>query len=295
MPGVWNGFRRSERKLMKLRFAFFFLLIFKIGYSQTPDSLSTEYYQYEPDKIAKEAVSKILKYTGLTPNFIVVVDKNIPTAQAYLKNTKRYISYNPDFILKLNNQTNTNWAAVSVLAHEIGHHLSGHTLLKEQSPGNELIADKFSGFILHQMGATLNDAIAALSAIGHELDTTKHPPKNARIQAIKEGWNEAKNLKNKTAVFSADSISLESVKFIYKCTFTGDDNIYFVDQKDNIIWYNNQGNPIIIGKKETPKTSKYVWIYNYLDNFYGVDSKGKIWKESTYGSVYIIGQAVNIP
>ncbi len=281
---------------MKLLLFITTLVISLSSFSQTLDSLSNENYEYEPDRIAKEAVSKILKYTGLTPNFIVVVDKDISTAQAYLKNTKRYIAYNPAFIQKLNDKTNTNWAAVSVLAHEIGHHLSGHTLLREQSPGNELIADKFSGFILHQMGATLTDAIAALSAIGHEMDTTKHPPKNARIQAIKEGWNEAKNLKNTTAFTTKDSTSMQSsIKFIYKCTFTGDDNIYFVDEKDNIIWYNNQGNPIIIGKKETPKTSKYVWIYNYLDNFYGVDSKGKIWKESTYGSVYIIGQAINIP
>jgi len=281
---------------MKLLLFITTLVISLSSFSQTLDSLSNENYEYEPDRIAKEAVSKILKYTGLTPNFIVVVDKDISTAQAYLKNTKRYIAYNPAFIQKLNDKTNTNWAAVSVLAHEIGHHLSGHTLLREQSPGNELIADKFSGFILHQMGATLADAIAALSAIGHEMDTTKHPPKNARIQAIKEGWNEAKNLKNTTAFTGKDSTSMQSsIKFIHKCTFIGDDNIYFVDEKDNIIWYNNQGNPIIIGKKETPKTSKYVWIYNYLDNFYGVDSKGKIWKESTYGSVYIIGQAINIP
>ena len=130
--------------------------------------------------ILKEAVSKIVQYTGLTPNFVIVSDKKVSTAIAYLKNNKRYISYNPKFIEKLNTKTSTNWAAVSVLAHEIGNHLSGHTLLKSSSPGNELIADKFSGFILYQMGANLNEAKAALSAIGHEMDTTKHPPKNAR-------------------------------------------------------------------------------------------------------------------
>lgn len=254
------------------------------------DSLSTENYAYEPDKVAKEAVSKIVQYTGLSSNFVVIADKNITTAIAYLKSNKRYIAYNPKFIEKLNNKTATNWAAVSVLAHEIGHHLSGHTLLKNPSPGNELIADKFSGFILFQMGASLSDAKAALSSIGHELDTTKHPPKQARLEAIQEGWNEAELLQNVSAYISDDkSNKNNTTKFVYKCTFKGDDNIYFVDEKDNVIWYNNNGKPIIIGKKQESTNKKYIWIYNYLDNFYGVDANGKIWKETTYGSIFTVG------
>jgi hypothetical protein len=278
---------------LKKLFYILLLLFFQhsIGIAQsTKDSLSEENYEFEADRIAKEAVSKIVQYTGLTPNFIVVSDNKITTAIAYLKNNKRYISYNPKFIEKLNDKTATNWAAVSVLAHEIGHHLSGHTLLKSSSPGNELIADKFSGFILHQMGATLEEAKAALSAIGHEMDTTKHPPKNARLAAIEEGWNEARLLQNVNAFsrnFSSDS---STTKFIYRCTFKGDDNIYLVDEKNNIIWYDNYGKPIIIGVKKESTNNKYNWIYNYLDNFYGVDHKGKIWKETTYGSTFIVGE-----
>ena len=56
------------------------------------DSLSTEHYAFEPDKVAKEAVSKIVQYTGLPSNFSVVADDNISTAIAYLKNNKRYIN-----------------------------------------------------------------------------------------------------------------------------------------------------------------------------------------------------------
>ncbi|MDF1672355.1 MAG: hypothetical protein P1U41_02555 [Vicingaceae bacterium] len=270
------------------------LYLFPI-FSFCQDSLSTENYAFEPDKVAKEAVSKIVQYTGLSSNFIVVTDNNITTAIAYLKNNKRYIAYNPNFIEKLNTKTSTNWAAVSVLAHEIGHHLSGHTLLKNQSPGNELIADKFSGFILFQMGATMNEAKAALSAIGHEMDTTKHPPKQARLEAIQEGWNEAELLKDVNAYNNHKSNSNNSItKFTYQCSFKGDDHIYFVDEKDNIIWYNNVGKPIVIGKKQTSKDKKYIWIYNYLDNFYGVDANGKIWKETTYGSVFTVGKVVKL-
>lgn len=274
--------------MKQIIYILFFLFPF---YSFCQDSLSTENYSHEPDKIAKEAVSKIVQYTGLSANFVVVADKNISTAIAYLKNNKRYIAYNPKFIEKLNDKTATNWAAVSVLAHEIGHHLSGHTILKHSSPGNELIADKFSGFILFQMGASLDDAKAALSTIGHEMDTTKHPPKAARLSAIQEGWNEAELLKDVNAYSHHEISQKDSVtEFVYQCTFKGDDNIYFVDEKDNVIWYNNNGNPIIIGKKQTSTDKKYVWIYNYLDNFYGVDAKGKIWKETTYGSIFTVGE-----
>jgi Peptidase family M48 len=267
------------------------LLLTLSVFSQKQDSLSLENYVFEPDKIAKEAVGKIVQYTGLNSNFVIIPDQSINTAIAYLKNNKRYIAYNPKFIEKLNNKANTNWAAVSVLAHEIGHHLSGHTISKNQSPGNELIADKFSGFILYQMGASIKNAKAALSTIGHEMDTTKHPPKHARLNAISEGWLEAKELKNTTAYVNGDSKKNNLTKFIYKCTFKGDDNIYFVDAKDNIIWYDNNGKAIIIGKKVVSSSAKYIWIYNYLDNYYGVDSKGKMWKETTYGSIFIVGEA----
>ena len=277
---------------MKYILSISFLLIVFSETIYAQDSLSTETYAFEPDKIAKEAVSKIVQYTGLTPNFIVVPDKNINTAIAYLKNNKRYIAYNPKFIEKLNDKAHTNWAAVSVLAHEIGHHLSGHTIAKTQSPGNELLADKFSGFILFQMGATLQNAKSALSTIGHEMDTTKHPPKTARLFAIQDGWEEAKRLKNINAYAVAKNPTKDSLtQFVYQCTFKGDNNIYFVDEKDNVIWYDNYGKPIIIGLKKESNNNKYNWVYNYLDNFYGVDHKGKIWKETTYGSVFIVGEA----
>jgi len=280
--------------MLKRIFIFSIFSTSLICYSQTKDTISNKFYVDEPDKIAKEAVAKIMQYTGLTPNFTIIPDNNINTAIAYLKGTKRYIAYNPNFITKLKDKTKTNWAAVSVLAHEIGHHLSGHTLLKESTPGNELIADKFSGFILFEMGAKLNEAMAALSTIGHEMDTTNHPPKEARMAAIKEGWLDAQNLKFKTAYVSSHNTHQDTAVFIYQCQFLGDDNIYFVDDKNNIIWYDNYGKPIIIGKKVKPKMNEFEWIYKYAKSNYGVDNKGKIWKETTYGAKFIVGSVNKI-
>lgn len=78
------------------------LLLLLSPFCLAQDSLSTEHYSFEPDKIAKEAVSKIVKYTGLSASFVVVADQEVSTAIAFLKNNKRYIAYNPKFIEKLN-------------------------------------------------------------------------------------------------------------------------------------------------------------------------------------------------
>ena len=267
------------------------------SYAQ-PDSVSFDKFAYEPDKEAKEAVGKIIRYTGLIPNFLVT-SGTVPTVLAYVKGDKRYIAYNPEFMRRLKNKTNTDWAAVSALAHEIGHHLSGHTLKnKKSSPGDELAADKFSGFILHQMGATLEESLAALASLDYKFDSLRYPPKSARLLAIEGGWMEAKNLVNVKAYGGADSVLVQDttppVKLIYKCRFNDDDNLYFVDTEDRIIWFDNYGNPILIGHTVESESNRYEWIYCYGDQVYGIDKKQQIWYESSPGVMGIIGRVESL-
>lgn len=273
-----------------------FAIVWSIGintHAQT-DSLDLGTFGYEPDKEAKEAVGKIVRYTGLIPNFLVT-SGTVQTAMAYIKGGRRYIAYNPDFILRLRNKTKTDWAAVSVLAHEIGHHLSGHTLKnKKSNPGDELAADKFSGFILHQMGATLKEAQTALSSLNYTFDSLKYPPKNSRLLAIEGGWNEAKMLLNVKAYGEStspnDKDTIPPIPLVYKCRFDDDDNLYFVDAEDRIIWFDNYGKPILIGHKTESENKRYEWIYSYGDQVFGIDSKHKIWYETSPGVMGIIGK-----
>lgn len=85
-------------------------------------------------------------------------------------------------------------AAVSVLAHEVGHHLAGHTIQSGGSqPPIELEADKFSGFVLYKMGAPREDALVAMRALVPaevQRDST-NPARDRRLAAIAEGWNQA--------------------------------------------------------------------------------------------------------
>lgn len=93
---------------------------------------------------AKEAVYRIVRHSGLLPNFIVREDLQVRTAVAYIKGKERLIAYNPVFISTILDSSGTDWSAVSVLAHEIAHHLLGHTLDPEAvRPGDELACDRY--------------------------------------------------------------------------------------------------------------------------------------------------------
>lgn len=277
---------------------FIILLLFAVvSYSQETENDSTDYYQSYPDKDAKEAVSKIVKYTGLEPDF-VIISANVKTVVAYIKSGKRYIAYNPEFIKRLKSQTQTDWAAVGVLAHEIGHHLLGHTLVyKVTNPGNELAAEKFAGFIMYKMGATLDESISAIESVGHELDSIFHPPKPARIDAVKNGWQQAKNLDNTVAYKNKGDKNVSDtlkVKLIYKCSFKTDENIYFVDEKDQIIWFDNYGNPIVLGYKMPSDSPNYSWKYTYGEIQYYIDHKGDIWNIMIGGTAVKAGKTEKI-
>ena len=140
----------------------------------------------------KQVVAEIMRYTGLPANF-VVVEGQVPNAAAVIiagpdKVPRRVIAYNPAFMGEVIRATQANnWAPVSIMAHEIGHHLSGHTIVPGGSqPPIELESDKFSGFVLYKMGAPLKDAQNAIATLIPEADGQTHPGRK-----IASGWIEA--------------------------------------------------------------------------------------------------------
>ena len=76
-----------------------------------------------------------------------------------------------------------------------GHHLQGHTLEHGGSrPTIELEADKFSGFVLYKLGATLEQAEIGMITLGSDRGSSTHPSRKARLAAIESGWAEARDL-----------------------------------------------------------------------------------------------------
>lgn len=150
-------------------------------------------YTFTNDTQAEEAIDNILSISGISANFILK-SANVPNALAQVRDggRERYILYNRQWLQELADKTNDDWAGISILAHEMGHHVNFHVFEGTGSrPILELEADRYSGFILAQMGATLDEAQSAVKMlITNEHGTDTHPPRSARLSAIADGWYE---------------------------------------------------------------------------------------------------------
>ena len=161
---------------------------------------------FSSDSAAQQAVKRLTQHVGVQLTSFTLRAATVPNAAAVIENGKRYILYNQRFMRQVNNTARNDWAGISILAHEIGHHLNGHTL----GQGNdrieeELAADQYSGFILQQMGATLEQASSAMKTIpGLEASDT-HPGREERIDAVVNGWIKAEELKGKPIPFKRES------------------------------------------------------------------------------------------
>ena len=148
----------------------------------------------------KKALSVILNHTGLPSNFILK-EASINNACAVIYcpsegQCERYIIYDKSFLHNWILNGKTNFLAYAILAHEVGHHLSGHTLIEATDRHTEeLEADKFAGFILHKLGANVSD-LKSVYSILDESSSLSHPSKNNRISALINGWLLSKNENN---------------------------------------------------------------------------------------------------
>jgi len=140
---------------------------------------------------AETVMNDIMSVLGLRPNYKIQAAK-VPNAAAVVYGDQRYIYYNPKFISNVTEATNTNWASISIVAHEIGHHLNGHTLKAGGSQRNmEIEADEFSGFVLRKMGASLEDSQIAMRKLASPMGSKTHPGRDERLGAIERGWRSA--------------------------------------------------------------------------------------------------------
>ena len=151
------------------------------------DKISDVIYSFESSQEALDIIKRITNSVGLEPNF-ELLQANIPNAAAILEGDKRYILYSLVFIQQIEAATASAWAALTILAHEVGHHLNGHTLTKSGSrPLLELEADRFAGRAVKLMGGSLEQALAAYQLMPQQ-GTDTHPPRSARFEAVTRGW-----------------------------------------------------------------------------------------------------------
>lgn len=178
---------------------------------------SEEIFGYGASKEAVDIVSRVTNAMKIQQRFILK-SANVANAKASSSGGQRYILYNTTFLEKFKEKSGTNWAAFCVLAHEIGHHHNNDNFLESEIRRRkiaELSADRFAGYALQKMGASLEEAQAGIQTFSLDAESSTHPPKSARLEAVASGWKQAKeNTPYKTDLIP-DSTNNQSAKDWY--------------------------------------------------------------------------------
>lgn len=146
---------------------------------------------------AGDYVRTMLGHIRWQENFQIQEQNGINNAYATVIRNQRYIVYDNAFLENLDAHAGTKWASISVLAHEMGHHYRNHVVDQRGStPPKELEADYFSGYVMAKMGASLDEARAAMAKIASARASGSHPARADRLSAIAQGWNQANGASN---------------------------------------------------------------------------------------------------
>jgi hypothetical protein len=232
---------------------------------------------------------------GVEPNF-KIAEARVPNAMAVIHGGKRYILYNPAFISLLTRATGTKWSAISVLAHEIGHHLYSPSVNKGKVPmANELEADEFSGYVLGKLGATQEEAEVAIRLLASERASATHPGRDERVSSIAKGYKRSgaitttnnssvtttvtpsRKVVEEEASVQANQTALPASNIVAAIRFNADpSNQYYVTTRLNVVRVAD--NRIsVIGKLAKLNSRDYPFvIYDQSDSKVFVKSTGDL-------------------
>ena len=202
-------------------------LVLQSSYSQTKEEiqlcLAVQSNNFSSNSEANVALERILNVIGAARNFILTPCNQIDNALATSYKGTRYILYDKEFMSLINSRTN-DWSSLFILAHEVGHHINGHSLdlilyaggviepsSLVESRRQELEADEFAGFILSKLGASLAETQEAIKLISSDEDDSNstHPSRNKRLSAIELGFNKAKDIFETPKEYTVDKNSFE--------------------------------------------------------------------------------------
>lgn len=153
-------------------------------------NLSGSIRTFQSEQEAVDVVANIMSSIGLPLRFEVYAAA-VPNAQAVFNEGRRIILYNVVFMEEIKQRTGDYWSLMSIMSHEIGHHLSFHLTDSIENHKAELEADYFSGFVLGKLGASLKQSTAAMEALSSPFPSPSHPGRDDRVQAIALGWKAA--------------------------------------------------------------------------------------------------------
>lgn len=145
---------------------------------------------YPASTYAKQVVRSVCQTLGIS--YIETFATNRGNAFATTFYGRPIIGYNEHFIGYLHMQN--QWAPISVMAHEVGHHLnmdlSWYGSFRHPW-SKELQADFVSGYVMAKMGCSLFDAQSAFRVMFTWMGTGSHPDTPRRMAALQQGYQRA--------------------------------------------------------------------------------------------------------
>jgi len=140
-----------------------------------------------------EKLNQITDIAGFPTNFMVYSTKTpgiSVISSINQANNERIIIYNEVYRQKIAASRNLDWTTIFMIAHEVGHHLAGHTLGEDESKRRqeELSADYFAGFIMAHFYAEKSHVLEAINFLEENPTDGIHPPRIERENKILEGW-----------------------------------------------------------------------------------------------------------
>ena len=154
-----------------------------------PGPVPDELHTFPPTRAAERAVQEIADLAGVGTSGWRLRASAQDKASAFMDpvSGERTIVYNQDFITSLRGESDSVWANVAILAHEIAHHLNNHLQTGDSRTrrSEELEADSFAGFVLARKGASREATERVFRALGGGGD---YPAVRDRVTAAQNGW-----------------------------------------------------------------------------------------------------------
>lgn len=194
-----------------------------------------KYYSFKDNEEAHRIVENLMSLSGLPMNFIVSQCSGIKNAFATIREGIQFIIYDNKYLESLDSNLDKT-ESITVLAHEIGHHLSGHStkinlINKYCSTKNfnkekclaqlklkrkqELEADRFAGFIMYKYNAPLDKVLNTYKQLTSSRYNpySRYPKLEYRLKAIKTGYELAKSYDQKIAFVDLEEIKGDKIEF----------------------------------------------------------------------------------
>jgi hypothetical protein len=216
-------------------------------------------------------INYALGYLGLPNIDIEVVTTNDFGAFSLInrQTLRRFFVYNPAFFDSVYQVTQTNYAILSICFHELAHQFYRHPLKPSYASHlYEKQADRYSGFAMAMIGATLKQSLIAMQKFGNDSISPTHPDIASRLYQIEKGFIDAriKIFKDSSYIKQDSILKMQELMYVYN---------------ENIAFSENQGmeyssDTVYAYLKKAKKKSKSKVIYTFYGDLIYLTSDNEI-------------------